>query len=113
LAHLGFGALPVLGDLFSREVVLPGGPESLFLNGVGHLDAPRLTPATFQSSYQGIYDLADLDASLFMTGGGASGHFRSPYYNNLTAKWARGERIRLHPDARVPAHTLTLEPNGP
>jgi penicillin amidase len=113
LAHLGFGALPVLGDLFSREVVLPGGPESLFLNGVGHLDAPRLTPATFQSSYQGIYDLADLDASLFMTGGGASGHLRSPYYNNLTAKWARGERIRLHPDARVPAHTLTLEPNGP
>jgi acyl-homoserine lactone acylase PvdQ len=47
-----------------------------------------------------------------MTGGGTSGHFRSPYYNNLTALWARGDRVRLTPESLVPAYTLVLTPAG-
>jgi penicillin amidase len=112
LPHLGFADLPVVGGLFSRAVALPGGPESLFVNTPGHRHAPRLSAATTQPAYQGIYDLADLDASLFMTGGGTSGHFRSPYYNNLTALWARGDRVRLTPESLVPAYTLVLTPAG-
>jgi penicillin amidase len=110
LSHLGFGSLPLVGGMFSREVVLPGGPESLFVNTPGHLQAPHLSSATTQPAYQGIYDLADLDASLFMTGGGTSGHFRSPFYNNLTDLWSRGERVRLSADTRTPTHTFTLAP---
>ncbi len=47
-----------------------------------------------------------------MTGGGASGHFKSPYYNNLTGMWAAGERVRLDPATREAAHTLVLAPPG-
>jgi penicillin amidase len=110
LPHLGFAGLPLLDNLFSREVAMPGGPESLFLNSVSLLNAPHFSRAIFNSAYQGIYDLSDLDASLFMTGSGPSGHFKSPYYNNLTELWVRGERIELNPERSDAAFTLTLEP---
>jgi len=58
-------------------------------------------------SYQAIYDLSDLDVSLFMAYSEVSGHFKSP---NLTEMLARGERVRLNPSARTAAHTLTLAP---
>lgn len=77
---------------------------------VSHLDAPRFSEAAFNSAYQGIYDLSDLKRSLFMAGGGSSGHFRSPYYNNLTELWAAGERVQLDPTTREDAFTFVLEP---
>ena len=110
LPHLGFAGLPLLDNLFSREVAMPGGPQSLFLNAVSLQEAPHFHRSIFNSAYQGIYDLSNLEGSLFMTGGGSSGHFKSPYYNNLTEMWVRGERVRLDPSARTAAYTLTLAP---
>ena len=109
LPHLGFAGLPLLDNLFSRKVAMPGGPESLFLNAVSLAKAPYFSQAALNSAYQGIYDLSNLDSSLFMTGGGSSGHFKSPYYDNLTEMWVRGERIKLHPGQRNAAYTLTIE----
>ncbi|MCG2589896.1 penicillin acylase family protein [Rhodohalobacter sulfatireducens] len=110
LPHLGFAGLPLLDNMFSREVVMPGGPESLFLNAVSLAKAPYFSQAAFNSAYQGIYDLSNLDSSLFMTGGGSSGHFKSPYYNNFTEMWVRGERIKLNPEEREEQYTLILQP---
>lgn len=110
MPHLGFAGLPVLGSRFSRSTPLPGGPESLFTNAVAAGRAPVFSSSLFNSSYQGIYDLSDLDASLFMTAGGASGHYASPYYNNLTADWIEGGRFRLDPAGLVPTASLTLTP---
>lgn len=98
MPHLGFATLPLLGGMFSRTTPLPGGPESLFQNGVKFDMAPRFSSTSVTSSYQAIYDLSDLEASEFMISGGESGHFRSPFYNNLTAGWIAGERIRIPSD---------------
>ncbi len=110
LPHLGFAGLPILDGMFSRYTPLPAGPESAFTNGVNLLEAPEFSSTLFTSSYQAIYDLSDLNSSVFMTAGGSSGHFKSPYYNNLTDDWAAGERIELKPDKLLPVATLTLNP---
>lgn len=110
LAHLGFAGLPILDGMFSRYTPIPGGPESNFTNAINLLEAPAFSSILFTSSYQAIYDLSDLDASLFMTGGGSSGHFKSPYYDNLTDDWIAGERIELSPSNVSPSATMTLVP---
>ena len=96
--------------MFSRYKHLPGGPESNFTNAVNLLVAPLFSSTSFTSVFRAIYDLSDLDSSLFMTLGGSSGHFKSPYYNNLTDDWIAGERIELSPSKVSPIATLTLIP---
>jgi len=110
MPHLGFAGLPILDGMFSRYTSLPAGPESNFTNAINLLEAPVFSSTLFTSSFQSIYDLSDLDSSLFMTGGGSSGHFKSPYYDNLTDDWVAGERIELSPARVSPIATLTLIP---
>jgi penicillin G amidase len=110
--HLGLAGLPWLGNLFSRRVPYPGGPETLFVRLVDLGGSPRFEQSVNASSYQAVYDLSDLDASLYMLSGGASGHFRSPWYDNLLEPWARGERITIptRKDAIDVAARLVLSP---
>ena len=110
LPHLGFAGLPILDRMFSRYTPLPAGPESNFTNAVNLLEAPVFSSTLFTSSYHAIYDLSDLDSSLFMTGGGSSGHFKSLYYDNLTDDWIAGDRIKLSPTKVLPIASLTLIP---
>lgn len=95
-----FDSLPLsgLGSMFSRVRGYPGGPETLFINGVAASESGTFTRSRYSSSYQAIYDLADFDSSLFMISGGQSGHFRSKWYDNLLEPWSRGERIRILTD---------------
>ena len=113
MPHLGFAGLPILDGMFSRYTPLPGGPESNFTNFVRLAEAPVFSNTVFTSSFQAIYDLSDLESSLFMTLGGSSGHFKSPYYDNLTDGWISGERIELSPGNVSPIATLSLMPKKP
>ena len=108
IPHQGFANLPILDSLFSRSVAVPGGPNTLFTNLVNTRLSPRFSATWNVSSYQGVYDLADLDESLFMTFGGSSGHYKSPYYNNLTESWVKGQRLRLSRENLSAAATLVL-----
>jgi acyl-homoserine lactone acylase PvdQ len=104
--------MPVLGARFSRSTPIPGGPESLFSNYVSPVDGRPLSRTASVPLYQAIYDLADLDASLFMMYGGSSGHFRSPFYDNLVERWVNGERLTLPSDGIAPLATLRLQPGS-
>jgi penicillin amidase len=112
LPHAGFAGLPVLGERFSRTTPIPGGPGALFTNTFIVGDPGTAFPSLYTSSYQGVYDLSDLDASLFMGAGGPSGHVGSDFYNNLTPLWVAGERMRLDPDEIEPMATLRLVPSS-
>ena len=113
MPHQGFAGLPILDGMFSRYTAIPGGPESNFTNGAYLLAAPVFSSTLGTSGYQAIYDLSNLDSSLFMSAGGSSGHFKSPYYDNLTDDWVAGERIELSPGKVSPIATLTLIPEKP
>jgi penicillin amidase len=110
LPHIPFDVFPVLSDWFSRETPVPGGPEGMFNNYAFPTASPPVTQSLTVPSFQAIYDLSDLDASLFMAHSGISGHFKSTYYDNLTKMWVRGERIKLNPDEVDEQYRLILQP---
>jgi penicillin G amidase len=93
--------------------------------GEPHADArgqirggPSTEPEPFLNvhgaGYRGVYDLADPDASVFITSTGQSGHPLSRHFDDLGVLWRRGEYIpmTLDPDlARAGGVGITrLEP---
>ncbi|HUN68246.1 MAG TPA: penicillin acylase family protein, partial [Burkholderiales bacterium] len=59
------------------------------------------------ASLRAIYDLADLEKSLYIHSGGQSGNLFSDHYEAFTEAWARNEYIPMHAARR----TLEAEPH--
>ena len=59
-----------------------------------------------------IYDLADLDRSLYIHSTGQSGNVLSPWYASFAERWAKVEYIRIpaRREAIEVAHRLLLKP---
>ena len=66
------------------------------------------------AGYRGIYDLANMDASLYIITTGQSGNLFSPHYDDLLELWANGGYVTIPTDRatidREAATTLTLTP---
>lgn len=112
--HRPFGAVPILASFFNVDVASPGGPHTLNRGQVDFAsEAPFANRAA--ASCRIIYDLADLDASLFMHTTGQSGNPFSPFYRSFAERWANGQYIRI-PTARseidrMAIGTWTLQPH--
>ena len=57
-----------------------------------------------------VFDLADLDQSLFMIATGQSGNLMSPHYGDLAQRWADGVAVKLVGGATAAGSTLRLTP---
>ena len=55
----------------------------------------RRSPTGTRSSYRAIYDLADLDRSLYIHTTGQSGNPFSPVYRSFAERWSKGEYIEI------------------
>ena len=110
--HRPFGFFPVISRLFN---VAPQTPGDGFTVNVGHFtirDEARPFANRHAASLRAIYDLADLERSLFMQSTGQSGNVLSPWYGNLADRWARVEYITIatRRDSIRAAHRLALAP---
>jgi penicillin amidase len=110
--HRPLGFVPVVKDFFS---ITPETPGDSFTVNVGHFfirDEQRPYANRHAASLRAIYDLADLDRSLYMHSTGQSGNVLSPWYSSFAERWAKVEYITIPAkrDAIVPAHTLVLKP---
>ncbi len=65
------------------------------------------------ATFRGIYDLADLERSLYAMPGGQSGNPLSPRYADLTEGWRDGGFVTLPARPRWPVETLHLVPHPP
>ena len=97
--HRPFGKEPVLARIFNVEVPSPGGPYTL---NRGQVDFGAEQPFGNRgaASCRAIYDLSDLDASLFIHTTGQSGNPFSPFYRSFAERWSTGHYIRI-PTART------------
>lgn len=107
-----FNTLPVLRDMFGERQ--PVGGDGSTVN-VAHFNFNRMFDVVHAASMRAIYDLSDLDSSVFMHAPGQSGHPLSPHYRDLAPLWAAGEYFEVRTDwprtAPPPAtHVLTLRP---
>jgi penicillin amidase len=104
-AHVATFADPVL-PMLSGRIPQPGDDTTIFRGGT-RLDS---MDAVHGPGYRGVYDLADLDSSLFIAAPGQSGHPLSRHFHDMMQRWRDGASITLGPRAARVDSTLRLEP---
>ena len=92
--HRPLGRSP-LARLFNLEGPAPGSMYSVNSFDFSPLDDEAPFLSTHGPSLRAIYDLADLDRSLFIHSSGQSGNVLSPLYRNFEARWRGGEYITI------------------
>jgi penicillin amidase len=104
-AHPMLRNVPLLGSLATISVPSPGDDNTLDRGG---------TNTAFQSvhgaSFRGVYDLANLDRSLFMVTPGQSGNPFSGHARDFVLRWRDGATITIGPAAARITGTVRLTP---
>jgi penicillin amidase len=107
-AHPVLGAIPLLGRLVELRIPAPGDDSTLFRSG--------MHPGSFEpkhgASFRGVYDLADLERSLFLVAPGQSGHVLSPLARNFGQRWRDGGTVMIPARPDTVAARLSLTPGG-
>jgi penicillin amidase len=105
-AHPFLRGLPILGALSTLGIPTPGDDTTIDRGGFAYNQ--------FQSvhgpEYRGVYDLADLDRSLFMVAPGQSGNLLSRHADDLLTRWRDGGTITLGPTPVTTMATIRLIP---
>ena len=106
--HRPLSKIPVLGKFFNITTPFPG--DSFSVN-VGRLELNNSQNPfeTLQApSLRTIYDLSDLEKSLFIYQAGQSGWVQSPWYRNMSPLWAKNEYLPLQMKPKKTTRTLEL-----
>jgi len=105
-AHPVLRAIPVLGALTTARIASPGDDTTIDRGGPRFSDFSSVHGAAFR----GVYDLADLDRSLFVITPGQSGDPLSRYSRNFMTRWRDGATITLGPQPGAVTAELRLTP---
>jgi penicillin amidase len=98
--------IPMIGGLTTFRIASPGGDTTI----------DRGVPArgSFDSvhgpGFRAVYDLADLDRSLFVVAPGQSGNPLSSHAADFLQRWRDGETITLGPKAATITASIRLLP---
>lgn len=106
--HRPLSKIPLLGKFFNLSTPFPGDSNTI---NVGRLELLRSDNPyeTLQApSLRAIYDLSDLEKSLFIYQSGQSGWVQSPKYRNMLSLWAKNEYLPLQMKPEKSARTLEL-----
>jgi penicillin amidase len=106
--HRPLSKVPVFGKFFNITTPFPG--DSFSVN-VGRLELNNSQNPfeTLQApSLRTIYDLSDLEKSLFIYQAGQSGWVQSPLYRNMSSLWAKNEYLPLQMKPKKTTRTLEL-----
>ena len=95
LRHRVLDAVPLVGSLANVRRPAPGG--SYTVNRAGSFPSNQAAPFALRHGpgYRAIYDLSNLDNSLFIHAGGQSGNPFSPHYADLIGRWLAVEYVTL------------------
>ena len=98
--------IPLLGSLAAARIDAPGDDSTLFRSGM----RPGSLEAAHGASVRTVYDLADLDRSLFLVAPGQSGHVLSRLARNFVQRWHNGAMVTIPARPETVAVRLTLTP---
>ena len=92
--HRPFADTP-LAPLFNLSGPAPGSIYAVNAFSFSPLEDERPFTATHGPGFRAIYDLADLEHSLFMQSTGQSGNVLSPWYRSFEQGWRGGEYFTI------------------
>jgi penicillin amidase len=101
--------LPGLGELTEGRIDVSGANDTIDASGV----AQGSLEAIHGPEFRGVYDLANLDASLFMMAPGQSGNPFSRLGRAFIERWRDGGTVMLGPQAADIATHIVLTPGSP
>lgn len=111
-AHPIFTSVPLLGRLFDRRVEI-GGDFYTALRAVPRIRGEQRFTAVHGAGLRAVFDLADLDKSLFVLGPGQSGNPLSKHYDDLLSSWRLGlAQVIVKPPEGAPMRTTILLPTS-
>lgn len=90
-----------LRPFFELSTPISGDIHSINVAGVSQ-SSINLFGSTFGPSYRGIFDLNDLDQSLYVQPTGQSGNPLSSHYSDLFDDWLAGRYFRIPTAKAVP-----------
>ena len=95
--HRLFSALPVVGPWADLTIHTDGGGYTVNRGAFRVSDPERPFQHIHGPGMRAIFDLSDLDKSLFMIATGQSGNPLSPHYGDMLEDWRDGRYLRLGP----------------
>jgi penicillin G amidase len=104
-AHPFLTSVPVLGALTTARIEAPGDGTTLDLGGTNDK-----LESVHGASYRGVYDLAELDRSLFVMAPGQSGNPLSRHARDFLTRWRNGAMVQLGPRPVDISGKVRLEP---
>ncbi len=105
--HRPFGRQPLLARLFDIRVPSPGDAYTVNVGRSNLNDEAEPFANRHAASLRAIYDLSDLEKSLYIHSGGQSGNIFSDHYESFSKAWAKNEYIPM----RTARKTLEAEPH--
>ena len=84
-----------LAPLFNLRGPAPGSSYAVNAFEFSPLERERPFASTHGPSLRAVYDLADLDGSLFIHSTGQSGNVLSPFYDHFEERWRNGEYVTI------------------
>ena len=104
-AHPFLRTIPVVGSLTTISIASPGDDDTVDRGGMN-----TAGQSVHGASFRGVYDLADLNRSLFVMTPGQSGNPFSRHARDFVLRWRDGGSITLGPDAASITGTVRLIP---
>ena len=106
--HRPFSKIPILGTLFNLETPFSGDSNTINVGRLELLRSDRPYETLQAPSLRTIYDLSDLEKSLFIYQSGQSGWVQSKFYRNMMPLWANNEYLSLRMKPENIKRTLEL-----
>jgi penicillin amidase len=93
--HRPFSKVPLLGNFFNLRQPFPGDSFTINVGRLELLKADNPFETKQAPSLRALYDLSDLEQSLFIYQTGQSGWVQSKLYRNMNTLWAQNEYLPL------------------
>ena len=87
-------------QFFQNEIEAPGGPFTVNVGGGSFNEDDEMLSMGSGASLRHLFDLDDLDNSLFVTSNGQSGNPLSGLHDTFVQPWSRGEYLRFSSSRR-------------
>jgi penicillin amidase len=108
--HPILGRVPVIGGFFRFEIPTDGDNWTVSRGTTRLSDPADPYGHVHGAGVRAVYDLADLDRSLFSMALGESGNPFSSHFADLLVRWRDGPSIMIPREPRRPTRTLSLTP---
>ncbi len=113
-SHRPMSQIPGMKDIFGITTPVGGGRFTVNVAGVS-ANPGNLNQSTFGPSYRGIFDMSDLENSLYVQPTGQSGNPFSEHFDDLFDQWRDVEYFRIPTKTTIPDDAkgiLTLVPSA-